>query len=106
MRCKVAQLSPKNGIEWENGQNLAASSWRSQDWRSIGGWLRRDVYHYDTLMASFQCWGDGSIWTLTFANTGWGSVSDQHGMNQILVGTPYRYRRDGKGGGPRIVEVL
>jgi len=106
MRCKVQELSPIYGAEWKNDQTLTASSWRATDWLSYGEWHRRDVYHYSTLMATFHRPAYGGAWQLTYANTGWGSVSDQGGMNEILVGTPYRYRRDAKGGGPRIVEVL
>jgi hypothetical protein len=36
--------------------------------------------------------------------TGWGSVSDAQGVNAALdaLGVNMRYRRDAKGGGPRI----
>jgi hypothetical protein len=38
---------------------------------------------------------------------GWGSVSDQNGLNTAfkVLGLPYRMDRDVRGGGPRITEL-
>lgn len=58
------------------------------------------VWHHDTMM--LETGPDG-----VYVNLGWGSVSDQNGLNRIL---PYarpgwRYFRDAKGGGPRLEPV-
>jgi hypothetical protein len=39
------------------------------------------------------------IWVFVPCSTGWGSASDQKGMNQILDGMGMKYRRNG--GNPR-----
>lgn len=61
------------------------------------------LYHYGTkmLVAHVDYSGHAAIketWT------GWGSVSDQSGMNAALwaLGSNMRYSRDTKGGGPRV----
>jgi hypothetical protein len=43
----------------------------------------------------------------TVLSTGWGSVSDQNGMNTAFdqLGIPRRYDRDARGGGPRVTEL-
>lgn len=62
----------------------------------------RLVYHYGTLMGGLCRWVDPLPWnqhnvTVTFQpySTGWGSVSDQNGMNQICRRYGWQYRRNG-----------
>ena len=44
----------------------------------------------------------------TILSTGWGSVSDQNGLNTAfkVLGLPYRMDRDQRGGGARITELV
>jgi hypothetical protein len=62
----------------------------------------RSVYHYGTKMGHFQ--NDHNDWHLDSwyfvpVSTGWGSASDQQGMNKILKNFGWCYRRNG--GNPR-----
>ena len=76
---------------------------------SDGAWrLEKDddvswLWHHGTLMLSWSVIdGQVHIWS---ASLGWGSVSDQGGMNRAFraLGAPFHYDRDERGGGPRIV---
>lgn len=55
----------------------------------------RSVYHYGTLMGAFRLTKDEQTWEFTPISTGWGSASDQQGMNKILANYGWRYRRNG-----------
>jgi hypothetical protein len=72
--------------------------------RKVGNWSYRDtidssgmqrlVYHHGTEMAFFLNEGDG--WSFFPSSVGWGSVSDQQGMNKIAANYGWRYiRRNG-----------
>jgi hypothetical protein len=100
---KIADLSPMV-TPWKHGQKLTASSWVSHDVTDDDGFAVRVVWHYSTLMVEFVDMGDGSWWAGA-VSVGHGSVSDQNGVNTLFqsVGSDLRYRRDAKGGGPRIV---
>lgn len=71
-----------------------------------GSALMDDVFqlwHYGTCMLE---WHESEMGcTLTHTDTGWGSVSDQNGVNKALrvLGINMRYHRDMRGGGARIV---
>lgn len=101
---RIEQLSPLV-TPWKNGQTLSASSWHSVDYRDPrdGACLRR-VWHYETLMVEFVTYG-GPEWFANPMSVGLGSVSDQNGVNTLFAATssPLRFRRDAKGGGPRVV---
>ena len=60
------------------------------------------LWHYGTRML---CWRKSQRYGLELidCSTGWGSVSDQNGMNTAFreLGLPYRFDRDQRGGGPR-----
>lgn len=55
--------------------------------------------HYSTKMLEWTADGQVLGWW-----AGWGSVSDQQGVNAALseIGSPMRYHRDARGGGPRV----
>jgi hypothetical protein len=55
----------------------------------------RSVYHYGTLMGAFRLTKDEQTWEFTPISTGWGSASDQQGMNKMLANYGWRYRRNG-----------
>lgn len=61
-----------------------------------------NVWHYETLMISFTIDSEGRFLTVDEANIGWGSATDQQGMNELFrtMDMPYRYHR---AGGARIV---
>lgn len=79
------------------------SEYKSGPWRvTRTGLTGGSLYHYGTKMLEW-------IWDAREAQiTGWwvghGSVSDQQGVNAALsaLGSPMRYYRDTRGGGPRV----
>jgi hypothetical protein len=76
--------------------------------RKVGAWsyydnddFQRVVYHYGTEMGRFY-WesytaedAEDAVWHFFPTSVGWGSVSDQQGMNKILANHGWRYRRNG-----------
>lgn len=86
-----------------------AGAWRvTRVVNSEGSALIDDVFqlwHYGTCMLEWHESEMGA--TLTRVNTGWGSVSDQNGVNKALrvLGMNMRYRRDARGGGPRVERI-
>jgi hypothetical protein len=76
----------------KNG-NGTAGAWRVDQFRGLC-----TLYHYSTAMLTWNP-ETGSIYC---GSTGWGSVSDQNGMNTAfrIIDADYAYRRNG--GDPRI----
>jgi hypothetical protein len=74
-----------------------------------GGDTRRIVHlrHYGTTMLVWSVEDPHDLAVLDYS-TGWGSVSDQNGMNTAFreLGLPYRFDRDARGGGPRVTELV
>lgn len=75
------------------------------------GWrVARDQYdwctlvHYSTPMLTWNAKRPAEHEVLS---TGWGSVSDQNGMNTAfrVLDLPFRFDRDQRGGGARISEL-
>jgi len=72
--------------------------------RKVGKWsfydscdYRRTVYHHGTEMGYFvneHTHHHIDSWYFVPVSTGWGSASDQQGMNKIMP-TAWRYRRNG-----------
>ena len=62
------------------------------------------LFHYGTKMLEWKYVPSTGQATITGTWTGWGSVSDQTGVNAALseLGSPMRYSRDTRGGGPRV----
>lgn len=73
-----------------------AGKWRTQ--RSADG-NAYHLYHYGTEMLRWNHAREVTGWW-----GGWGSVSDQEGVNAALraLGSPLRYHRDRAGGGARV----
>lgn len=73
--------------------------------RKVGRWsfydndnTERVVYHYGTEMGRFvnhHEYRHLDSWYFVPTSVGWGSVSDQQGMNKILKGFRMVYRRNG-----------
>jgi len=62
------------------------------------------LHHYSTEMLRWRYVPASGDITIEGTWTGWGSVSDQTGVNAALhaLGSNLRYSRDTKGGGPRV----
>ena len=67
---------------------------------------RATLWHYGTAMLRWSVERPDDPDVLDWS-TGWGSVSDQNGMNTAfrVLGLPYRFDRDARGGGPRVTEL-
>lgn len=82
-------------------------AWRVTVIDRTDGTFLVDLWHYAHRMAAFVADGDGDLVREhgIYLCTGWGSVSDQNGMNRILsaANAQIRFRRDELGGGPRYV---
>lgn len=104
---KIADMSPTVTAFRDGRARRVNDSWRMIDFRyADDGRPVRLVYHYGTRMGQFV----GShpttpIWEFQPISVGWGSVSDQNGMNKILRDFGFVYRRDYKGGGPRYERI-
>lgn len=86
---KLADIGDLNTFE-VSGRFRKVSSWSFYD----DDILVRTVYHYGTEMGQFHYdHGDG-FWYFVPTSTGWGSASDQQGMNKILKNFGWRYRRN------------
>jgi hypothetical protein len=82
-----------------SGKVRKVSSWSFYDNDN----LERTVYHYGTEMGRFYYEPSSALWEFLPISVGWGSVSDQQGMNKILANYNWRYRRNG--GNPRYERV-
>jgi hypothetical protein len=91
-------MSIQTIIERGNG---IASAWRVHEDGNI-----RELWHYSTMMLRWNVENPADPEVLDYS-TGWGSVSDQNGMNTAfrVLGLPLRFDRDQRGGGPRITEL-
>lgn len=94
---KLADIDPRV-TEWFEGRSRKVGAWSYSDSISpfmpgCGSYTVRHVYHYGTCMGVFA-YSCGS-WEFAPISTGWGSVSDQGGMNKILKGYGWYYRRAG-----------
>lgn len=91
-----------------NGSGRAGSggAWRAITVRDSDGRDVCELWHHGTLMLRWNAERPSDPDVLDFS-TGWGSVSDQGGMNTAFraLGLPYRMDRDRRGGGPRITEL-
>lgn len=115
------------------GTSRKVGKWSYEDkYQPIGGHVR-SIFHYGTHMLDFvgfvreqRCidaergeYEDVIEWHAEPVSIGWGSVSDQGGMNQLLSYTGiwrnghesyesygYYYARDERGGGPRIINTM
>lgn len=98
---------------WRNGRHVNVGKWSFVDgahnaspsaedarlWElsPLNSSLRgevRDVYHYGTHMGSFRMTRNNT-WEFVPVSRGWGSASDQQGMNKMLARYGWRYVRKG-----------
>jgi hypothetical protein len=109
-----AKMNPETGLVFRPvGRNVRVGNWSLVDVRH-DAYDERRIVHHGTHMGSFvrkhdECtWENGDEdpvgpWEFVPVSTGWGSASDQQGMNRILSGTGWKYRRNG--GRPRYEHV-
>jgi hypothetical protein len=95
---KVGNWSFSDSSDYVNGAvrtKEAVRLWKLSPLnRSFCGSVR-SVYHYGTLMGAFVLTKDEQTWEFTPISVGWGSASDQQGMNKMLANYGWRYRRNG-----------
>lgn len=90
------------------GKGYTTGPWRTSVSRGPVGDEIQALHHYGTKMLEWtlvrNIHGVPSEPKITGTWTGWGSVSDQTGVNAALrtLGSNLRYSRDTKGGGPRV----
>lgn len=85
---------------------IKAGKGTSNSWRVVNEQGACSLYHYSTRMLTWNSLNPNDESLLGWS-IGWGSVSDQNGMNTAfkVLGIPYRYSRDNRGGGPRIEAI-
>lgn len=98
---KLAEINPVTGVPFKDGKVRNVGNWSYMDSVTHFGYKVRVVFHYTTTMGKFVTDGHSGTWAFQPISTGWGSVSDQGGMNKILKGTGWYYSR--KGGADYIV---
>lgn len=91
---KLADINPQR-TAWVRGRGRKVGnwsfadetySWVDEDGRTVVG-AARWVYHYGTLMGIFMAQRASTpIFKFDPCSVGWGSVSDQQGMNRIVNG--------------------
>ena len=87
---------------FKNGVRKNVGNWSFVD--SIdGNFSYRLVKHHGTLMGEFYMDRDDVSWGFAPLSVGWGSASDQQGMNKILQDFGWTFRRNG--GTPRYEHV-
>ena len=91
---KLEAIDPKL-TPWREGQSRKVSTWRFFDRLGVDDSrsAQREVWHYSTLMGVFAY--ESGEWRFYPVSTGWGSVSDQSGINKITKGYGFRYVRKG-----------
>ena len=95
---KLAFINPNESGRWfRQGSERKCGRWSYADDINPEGVRIRYVIHHNTIMGYFkECESFG--WLFLPLSTGWGSASDQQGMNKIMP-SAWRYRRNG--GKPR-----
>lgn len=118
---KLADIGNFVATPWRYNRKVTVGNWAFEDWAHnpnltpederlwalspLNGTARgeiREVWHYGTLMGTFRLTKQNA-WEFMPISTGWGSVSDQQGMNKILANYGWRYRRNG--GNPRYERI-
>ena len=92
---KLAHINPNESGQWfREGSERKCGKWSYQDILDSAGRKRRYIKHHGTVMGSFTERGYKDVWLFLPISTGWGSASDQQGMNKIMP-TGWKYRRNG-----------
>lgn len=90
---KLAYINPnESGRWWRNGDERKCGQWTYADLLRCDGVRERYVKHHGTVMGLFT--EQRNSWVFLPISVGWGSVSDQGGMNKIMP-TGWKFRRNG-----------
>jgi hypothetical protein len=90
---KLAFINPNESGRWfREGSERKCGKWTYVDVVSASGVRERYIKHHGTVMGKFV--ETPSDWVFLPISTGWGSASDQQGMNKIMP-SAWRYRRNG-----------
>ena len=91
---KLAHINPNESGQWfREVSERKCGKWSYQDILDSAGRKRRYIKHHGTVMGSFTE-REPNVWVFLPISTGWGSASDQQGMNKIM-GSEWKYRRNG-----------
>jgi hypothetical protein len=91
---KLADINPAlSGVWFKHGRCRKVGQWTFTDTIDSNGVMHRLVAHHGTVMGEFAGMA-GSIWAFYPVSTGWGSASDQQGMNKIMP-NGWKFRRNG-----------
>ena len=91
---KLAFINPNESGRWfREGSERKCGKWTYADTISADGTRTRYIKHHGTVMGRFAEKASFG-WLFLPMSTGWGSASDQQGMNKIMP-SAWRYRRNG-----------
>ena len=89
---KLSDINPTvSGAWFKDGRCRKVGNWTYTDTVDSNGIMQRFVAHRGTVMGQFHCFR--SVWGFSPISTGWGSASDQQGMNKIMP-AEWRFRRN------------
>lgn len=95
---RQSDMNPNlSGAWWRDGSERICGKWTYADGVNDAGTRVRYIKHHGTIMGAFRE-VEPDVWYFIPLSTGWGSASDQQGMNKIMP-LGWRYRRNG--GTPR-----
>jgi hypothetical protein len=83
-----------NVTPFKNGVRKNVGNWSFVD-NNDGNFYYRQILHHGTLLGEFYCDCDDVSWGFAPLSTGWGSASDQQGLNKILKDFGWTFRRNG-----------
>ncbi len=92
---KLAEINPSYsgyGKPFKDGKNRKVGQWGYYDFWSDDKMIRV-VSHHGTVLGRFVS-VTGYEWGFSPVSVGWGSVSDQNGMNKIMP-NGWKFRRNG-----------
>lgn len=93
---KLADINPNTGHPFRVTTYKTVGNWSFQDFRDDEAFMvGRMVFHHGTRMGEWYKMDGDETFSFAPTSTGWGSVSDQQGMNRILQGTGWRFLRNG-----------
>jgi hypothetical protein len=85
------------------GKSRRVGNWEYVDGVDADNTLRRTIVHHGTVMGELELVDGETEFRFVPVSTGWGSVSDQGGMNKIIRRFGWYYSR--KGGVARYITL-